>query len=189
MSNIKLVVGLGNPGEKYAKTRHNAGFWFLEQLTPVTSFSFNKTFNGEIADAHIGQHKCYLFKPTTFMNLSGDAVQRVMQFYKITAPEMLVAHDELDFPAGTCRLKKDGGHGGHNGLRDIINKTGNANFMRLRIGIDHPGHASQVAHYVLKSPGLADKTRIDNALIEACNAFNVLLSDGFDAAVQQLHQR
>lgn len=182
---IQLIVGLGNPGDKYAKTRHNAGFWFLDNLS--NDFRYDKKFNAEFAETVIGGQKIYLLKPLTFMNLSGDAVQKAVQFYKISPDKMLVAHDELDFPAGKCKLKKGGGHGGHNGLRDIIAKTGNKDFLRLRIGIDHPGDARQVANYVLKAPSKIDQQAIDNSLMDAERAIDTLIKDGVEAAMLKLH--
>lgn len=184
---IQLIVGLGNPGDKYTKTRHNAGFWFLDGLSH--EFRYDKKFNADTAEMRHGGQKIHLLKPLTFMNLSGDAVQKALQFYKISPTDMLVAHDELDFPAGVCKLKQGGGHGGHNGLRDIIGKTGNRDFLRLRIGIDHPGDAKQVANYVLKPPSKIDQQAIDNSLMDAERAVSVLLSDGVEAAMQKLHSK
>ncbi len=182
---IQLIVGLGNPGDKYAKTRHNAGFWLLDSLS--SDFRYDKKFNADFAETFIGGQKVYLLKPLTFMNLSGDAVQKALQFYKISPNNMLVAHDELGFPAGKCKLKQGGGHGGHNGLRDIIAKTGSKDFLRLRIGIDHPGDARQVANYVLKSPSKIEQTAIDNSLMDAERAVDILMKDGIEAAMQKLH--
>ncbi len=182
---IKMIVGLGNPGDKYAKTRHNAGFWFLDEL--ADTFRYDKKFNAEVAEIRHGDEKILLVKPLTFMNLSGDAVQKALQFYKISAAELLVAHDELDFAAGVCRFKKGGGHGGHNGLRDIVAKIGGGDFLRLRIGIDHPGNAKAVANYVLKPPSKEDFQRIEQSLWEAQKALKTLLNDGLAAAMQELH--
>lgn len=182
---IQLIVGLGNPGDKYTKTRHNAGFWFLDGLS--REFRYDKKFNADVAELVQNGQKIHLLKPLTFMNLSGDAVQKALQFYKIPPTAMLVAHDELDFAAGVCKLKKGGGHGGHNGLRDIMAKTGNRDFLRLRLGIDHPGDAKQVANYVLKPPSKQEKQAIDNALMDAERAVTVLLKEGVEAAMQQLH--
>lgn len=182
---IKLIIGLGNPGDKYTKTRHNAGFWLLDNLS--NDFRYDKKFNAEVAEWFVGGQKVYLLKPLTFMNLSGDAVQKALHFYKISPDTMLVAHDELDFSAGKCKLKKGGGHGGHNGLRDIITKTGNSNFLRLRIGIDHPGDARQVANYVLKPPSASDRQAIDNSLMDAKRAIDILIKDGVEAAMLKLH--
>ncbi|PID62866.1 MAG: aminoacyl-tRNA hydrolase [Gammaproteobacteria bacterium] len=188
---IQLIVGLGNPGDKYAKTRHNAGFWLLDALVSANGlrWRYDKKFNAEVAEWHRGLSKIILLKPLTFMNLSGDAVQKALQFYKIPATAMLVAHDELDFAAGIAKLKQGGGHGGHNGLRDIIAKTGEKGFLRLRLGIDHPGDARQVANYVLKAPSKDDKAGIDNALIDAERAVEVLLDSGPEAAMLKLHSR
>ncbi len=180
-----LIVGLGNPGDKYVKTRHNAGFWLLDALS--SDFRYDKKFNAELAEVLINGKKVFLLKPLTFMNLSGDAVQKVMQFYKISPENMLVAHDELDFPAGVCKLKKGGGHGGHNGLRDIIAKIGSKDFLRLRIGIDHPGDSRQVANYVLKSPSKIERQAIDNSLMDAERAIDVLIQSGVEAAMLKLH--
>ncbi len=182
---IQLIVGLGNPGDKYAKTRHNAGFWLLDNL--ASNFRYDKKFNADFAETFIGGQKVYLLKPLTFMNLSGDAVQKALQFYKISPENMLVAHDELDFPTGKCKLKQGGGHGGHNGLRDIIAKTGSKDFLRLRIGIDHPGDARQVANYVLKPPSKTEQTDIDNSLMDAERAVDILMKDGIEAAMLKLH--
>ncbi len=182
---IKLIVGLGNPGDKYTKTRHNAGFWFLNELS--TDFRYDKKFNAEFAETSISGHKVYLLKPLTFMNLSGDAVQKALQFYKIPAQSMLVAHDELDFVPGVAKLKKGGGHGGHNGLRDIISKVGGKDFLRLRVGIGHPGDARQVANYVLKAPSATERQAISNSLMDAERAIDLLFSDGIEAAMQRLH--
>ncbi len=182
---MQLIVGLGNPGDKYIKTRHNAGFWFLDKLS--AHFRYEKKFNAECAEITLNGQKIYLLKPLTFMNLSGDAVQKILQFYKISPENMLVAHDELDFPAGKCRLKKGGGHGGHNGLRDIITKIGNSDFLRLRIGINHPGDARQVADYVLKAPSKIDRQAINNALMDAERVIKILSRDGIEAAMLALH--
>lgn len=182
---IQLIVGLGNPGDNYAKTRHNAGFWFLDALS--STFRVDKKFNAEVSEIRIAGEKIYLVKPLTFMNRSGDAVQKFCHFYKLDPSAILVAHDELDFPAGVCKLKKGGGHGGHNGLRDIISKIGSRDFLRLRIGIDHPGHAKAVANYVLKTPSTADKRAIEQSLSSAERALMTLVDTGVEAAMLQLH--
>lgn len=184
---IRMIVGLGNPGGNYVKTRHNAGFWLLDNLS--NDFRFDKKFNAEVAEWLVNGQKIILIKPLTFMNLSGDAVQKVVQFYKITPEQILVAHDELDFTAGMVKFKQGGGHGGHNGLRDIIAKIGSNDFLRLRIGIDHPGVAKQVANYVLKAPSKDDCQAINHALIDAERAIDVLLKDGTEAAMLKLHSK
>ncbi len=168
------------------------GFWIacpiillLDSLSD--NFRYDKKFNADVAEILHNGRKIYLLKPLTFMNLSGDAVQKALQFYKIAPTDMLVVHDELDFAAGCCKLKKGGGHAGHNGLRDIIGKTGNRDFLRLRIGIDHPGDSKQVANYVLKPPSKTEQQAIANSLMAAERAIDVLLSDGIEAAMLQLH--
>ena len=147
MAGFRLLVGLGNPGSEYENTRHNAGAQWIEALARMSQCSLRteKKFFGQFGKVFIGGQECYLLIPTTYMNLSGKAVQAVCQFYKISPQEVLVVHDELDIAPGTVKLKKSGGHGGHNGLKDIISKLGNnRDFGRVRIGIGHPGHASQV---------------------------------------------
>ena len=182
---IKLIVGLGNSGEQYLKTRHNAGFWFLDELS--NGFRYDKKFNAQYAEMYLSGKKIHLLKPCTFMNLSGDAVQKVMNFYDIFPEKMLVAHDELDFDTGVCKLKKGGGHGGHNGLRDIISKTASKEFLRLRIGINHPGDAKKVSSYVLKPPAKKDKSLIYGALYKAERAIRILIEEGTEPAMQFLH--
>ena len=150
---IKLLVGLGNPGLQYKRTRHNAGFLFLERLhreLNATPWQINKQFKAEVAEASYHGEKLLLMKPQTFMNLSGDAVGRVLSFYKLEPKQMLVVHDEIDLALGVVKLKKDGGHAGHNGLRDIIAKIGSADFYRLRLGVGRPVHGA-VADYVLSA--------------------------------------
>ena len=150
---IKLIVGLGNPGVKYERTRHNAGQDWLVQLAGAEGITLapEKRFFGDYGQGLVAGHKVHLLIPHTFMNLSGQSVQALCNFYKIDTQHILVAHDELDLPPGTARLKLGGGHGGHNGLRDIINKrSGDKNFHRLRLGIGHPGNAKLVTNYVLK---------------------------------------
>lgn len=152
---IRLVVGLGNPGQQYEKTRHNAGFTFLDTVADSYSANWQKSvqFQGEIATIVSAGNKIVLLKPMTYMNRSGASVAAVLRYYKIQPDEMLVAHDELDLPEATIRLKKDGGHAGHNGLRDIIAQTGTKDFFRLRIGIGRPViPAMAVADYVLSRP-------------------------------------
>ena len=150
-SDLKLIVGLGNPGAEYARTRHNAGFWLVDELARRHGGSFRteSRHQGEVARVKIAGREIWLLKPTTFMNRSGGAVQSLSGFYKIAPGEMLVAHDEIDLPVAALRLKEGGGHGGHNGLRDIIVTLGDA-FWRLRIGVGHPGSKPEVVDYVLR---------------------------------------
>ena len=191
MSTIKLIVGLGNPGPQYSETRHNAGAWFVEQIAQDAGVELKpeQKFHGVIAKATIGSSAVHLLVPQTFMNRSGQAVQAFANFYKILPDEILVAHDELDFEAGVARLKLEGGHGGHNGLRDIIQKLGGArDFVRLRIGIGHPGDKSKVHNYVLKKPGKEDKELIEHSIYDAQRSLTSVVSGDYDAAMNQLHQ-
>ena len=186
---IKLIVGLGNPGPEYTKTRHNAGFWFVEQLLAeyAGQFSAESRFHGETARIQARSLDCRLLKPQTFMNESGRSVQAMLQYFNIDATEMLVAHDEIDLDAGDVRLKKGGGHGGHNGLRDIIANTGEKNFLRLRIGVSHPGRKDSVTPHVLGRPGANDQKLIDEGLERALAVMPVLFNDGLQQAMQVLH--
>ena len=145
--NFELIAGFGNPGSEYAATRHNAGFWFVDELARQYggTFSIDKRFFAAVADVRIDGRKVFLVKPMNFMNNSGQGLAAVARFYKIEPEKILVAHDELDLPPGHIRLKKAGGHGGHNGLRDSLAKLGSGDFWRLRIGIGHPGHKSAVS--------------------------------------------
>jgi len=187
---IKLIVGLGNPGNEYRGSRHNAGADFVEALARragVTLWEEPKFF-GLTGRATLSGHDLRLLVPTTFMNLSGKAVAAMASFYKIAPGEMLIAHDELDIPAGTARFKQGGGHGGHNGLRDIVPALGgNADFHRLRIGIGHPGHASKVTGYVLGKPSPADREAIDASIEEAIAALPLLLDGDSTKAMTRLH--
>jgi PTH1 family peptidyl-tRNA hydrolase len=185
---ISVIVGLGNPGEKYAATRHNVGFWLLDRLAADAGASMKteKKVLGEVGQGSIGHCNLRLLKPLTYMNESGQPVRRMLDFYKLTPEQLLVIHDELDLPPGTIRLKHGGGHGGHNGLRDIIAHCGKE-FMRLRIGIGHPGHKSQVTNYVLKPPTVAERTLIEDALPDAQRAVGLLLQDGAEKAMHFLH--
>ena len=190
MSDIKLIVGLGNPGTQYRGTRHNAGADFIEALARSTGITLQEEtkFFGLTGRATIAGHDVRLLIPTTFMNLSGKSVASVASFYKIEPEQILVAHDELDIPAGTARFKQGGGHGGHNGLRDIVPALGNnKNFHRLRIGIGHPGHASKVTGYVLNAPSVDDRIRIDACIDEAITALPLLLEGDSTKAMTKLH--
>jgi len=167
MAVIKLIVGLGNPGPQYSQTRHNAGVWYTQALANAYSIplELETKFFGSLGRGLIENRDCRLLIPNTFMNLSGKSVAAVANFYKIEAEEILVAHDELDIPSGTVKLKQSGGHGGHNGLRDIISSLGNCrDFHRLRIGIDHPGNKNQVSNYVLSKASPIDQKAIDESI-------------------------
>ena len=190
MTAIKLIVGLGNPGSEYRGTRHNAGADFVEQLARQCGCSLQpeSKFFGLTGRLILSGHDLRLLIPTTFMNRSGKAVAAIAQFYKIATDEILVAHDELDIPAGTARFKRGGGHGGHNGLRDIVPALGNdKDFYRLRIGIGHPGHASRVTGYVLGAPSQVDRSRIDASIEEAIASLPLLLDGDSTRAMTRLH--
>ena len=190
MSEIKLIVGLGNPGEKYADTRHNAGEWLIERLTRRFNVSLNpeSKFFGKTARTLVNGKEVRLLVPTTFMNLSGKAVGALASFYRIKPEEILVIHDELDLPAGTAKLKQGGGHGGHNGLKDIVAQLGNNNnFYRLRIGIGHPGHRDLVAGYVLNKPSPADRNALEKVLDEATDCVEMIFKDGMIKATNRLN--
>ena len=191
-SRIQLIVGLGNPGAKYEPTRHNAGFWFVDALARQhgATFKSENKFHGEACKLLLDGEEIWLLKPMTFMNKSGQAIAALANFYKITPEAILVAHDELDLPPGEARLKKGGGHGGHNGLRDTIAQLGNnKDFQRLRIGIGHPGHSSQVTGYVLgKAP--ADEQRLmEQAIDNALDVMPLAVCGEMQKAMNQLHSK
>lgn len=190
MTAIKLIAGLGNPGSEYRGTRHNAGADFVEALARQcgATLQAESKFFGLSGRVNFAGHDLRLLIPTTFMNRSGKAVAAITSFFKIAPEEILVAHDELDIPAGTARYKLGGGHGGHNGLRDIVPALGNSkDFYRLRIGIDHPGHASRVSGYVLSKPPQLDRQRIDASIEEAIAALPLLLDGDMTKAMTRLH--
>lgn len=190
MSTIKLIVGLGNPGPSYFETRHNAGQHFVEALAQHcgTILNTDKKFFGLYANTQIHGQEVKLLIPTTYMNRSGQSVAALCQFYKISVDEILVAHDELDIPVGTIKLKQGGGHGGHNGLRDIISALGNSNtFHRLRIGIGHPGDSRQVSDYVLKKAPRDEREKTQACIDQAIQALPTILSGQWQQAMKQLH--
>lgn len=187
---LKLIVGLGNPGTEYARTRHNAGFQFVDELAARhgASFRTEPRHRGELARARIGDADLWLLKPMNYMNNSGDAVQSVASFYKVPLESILVGYDELDFPPGVARLKQGGGAAGHNGMRDVIAQMGDG-FWRLRIGIGHPGDRSQVLDYVLGRPPAEDAQLIRAAIQAGADIVPVLLADGAQVAMSLLHGR
>ncbi|PJE80999.1 Peptidyl-tRNA hydrolase [invertebrate metagenome] len=187
---VQLIVGLGNPGAQYDGTRHNAGFWFVERLAAVYSgiLQPDKKFFGCTSRISIDGHDIRLLMPHTFMNDSGKAVSAISSFYKIAPQSILVAHDDMDLPVGVGRLKVGGGHGGHNGLRDIISSLGNnKKFSRLRLGIDHPGNGRAVIDWVLNKPSVADRQCIDSVIDEAVRVTPKALNGSWQKAVQELH--
>ncbi len=186
---IKLIVGLRNPGAAYQHTRHNAGGWFVEALAKQDNvvFKLDKKMQAEIADIDIQNTPCKAILPLTFMNHSGFPVRAVCQFYRIEPNELLVAHDELDLPAGRVKLKTGGGHGGHNGLRDIISQLGSTDFHRLRVGIGHPGHRELVLDYVLGKPSQVDRELIFNAIDRGVDAIPTVLKGNMAAAMNLIN--
>ncbi|NNC98908.1 MAG: aminoacyl-tRNA hydrolase [Gammaproteobacteria bacterium] len=189
LSPTRLIVGLGNPGEKYAKTRHNAGFLFLDALCQQQGVSLkaDKHCCGRTAEVVIDGNEVRLLAPDTFMNLSGNAVVAATQYYKIALSEIVIVHDELDLDAGIARLKISGGHGGNNGLRDIIQKTASNEFVRLRIGVGHPGTGRDVAGYLLRVPNKDDQARIDRAITESLRVLDWIVAGDYPRAMNELH--
>ena len=189
MAQLRLLVGLGNPGADYLRTRHNAGFWFIDALAQQLGarFGVESRLHAETAKVSIGGQSVLLLKPTTFMNKSGIAVVSALRYYKIAAEEMLVAHDELNLPPGTARLKFDGGHGGQNGLRDIMAHLGDGKFHRLRVGIGHPGHKDKVTGWVLGRAGAKDEDAIMASIGAAFDVLPLALSGDFNEAMKRLH--
>ncbi|WP_029406840.1 aminoacyl-tRNA hydrolase [Thiomicrorhabdus sp. Milos-T2] len=190
MSSVQLIVGLGNPGDKYEQTRHNAGFWFVDEIARQFGVEFRPEakFLGHAARVQSNGLDFWLLKPTTFMNRSGQSIQALAKFYKIPVESILVVHDELDLPPGVAKLKVGGGHGGHNGLRDTIAAMGKE-FMRLRIGVGHPGHKDMVVDYVLKSPSKTDRQLIDDVSYEATRVVPDLVKGDWAKAMQDLHTK
>lgn len=188
---LRLIAGLGNPGAEYARTRHNAGFWFIERLADHLGlrWTLESKLLAEIAKGRLGGDSILLVKPLTFMNRSGQALSGLLRYYKIEPEQMLIAHDELDLAPGTARLKFDGGHGGQNGLRDTIAHLGHARFHRLRIGIGHPGHKDQVTPWVLGLPGKQDAEAIEGAIDRALRVIPVIAEKSWEEATKQLNTK
>lgn len=192
MNAVQLIVGLGNPGPEYDQTRHNAGAFFVERLASAqgVNLSFDKKYFGLTGKFSHQGRDIRLLIPTTYMNRSGQAVAALANFFRIKPEEILVAHDELDIPPGVCKLKQGGGHGGHNGLRDIIACLANQNnFHRLRIGIGHPGHSSQVSNYVLSRAPRSEQDLTNTSIEFALGVLPDLLDGNFSRAMQQLHSQ
>ncbi len=187
---LKLIVGLGNPGAEYARTRHNAGFWLVDEIARRHggNFRMEGKHQGELARVRIGGDEIWLLKPMTYMNRSGGPVSSVLGFYKVPPAQMLVAHDEIDLPGGTVRLKEAGGHGGHNGLRDIIAAQGDG-FWRLRIGVGHPGTSREVVDFVLTRASADDQRAIDETITSGADAIEEMLRSGAPVAMNKLHAR
>ena len=187
---IRLIAGLGNPGDKHQQTRHNAGFWFVETLAKKEGIDFKhqSKFRGEVTHFSFRGEKIWLLKPLTYMNESGESLRAFSEFYKLPTEQILVAHDEIDLPNGAVRLKWAGGHGGHNGLRSIFSHL-NQNFWRLRLGVDHPGRKEDVIDYVLKRPSKQEHAEIDNAIDKALAALDDMFNGDMERAMKSLHTK
>ena len=187
---IQLVVGLGNPGDRYTGTRHNAGFWWVDELARRHGGDFrpNSRFQGEVADLRFAGLNLRLLKPTTYMNNSGRAVQALASFYRIALGAILVVHDEIDLPPGVVRLKKGGGDGGHRGLRDIIPAVGK-DFYRLRVGVGRPEHSSQVIDFVLKKPLAGERQLIDESIERSLGLADRIFRGEMQTAMNELHRK
>ncbi len=188
---VKLIVGLGNPGPEYLMTRHNAGFWFVDALANKLSlrFSQDKKSQSELCRYQSGSVDCWICKPQTFMNDSGIAVQALSSYYKIPMDQIMVVHDEIDLSPGTTRLKEGGGHGGHNGLRDIIQRTGDKDFMRLRIGVGHPGSKDQVVPYVLGRASADEEDKILESFSLALEKSDQFFGDKLNKLMTELNNK
>ena len=189
MAGLRLIVGLGNPGAEHARTRHNAGFHFVEALAEKAGarWSVDSKLFGETAKVDIAGQPVWLLKPATFMNASGKSVAAALRYWKIEPEESLLVHDDLDLPPGTARLKFDGGHGGQNGLRDTMQLLGHGRFHRLRIGIGHPGHKDRVTPWVLGKPGRDDEAAILRAVEDAIDVLPLAVAGDFNEAMKRLH--
>jgi len=195
MQAIQLIVGLGNPGNEYSKTRHNAGFWWVDLLCAQSNSRLNQEskFFGQAGKLNFSSatskpsQDVWLLKPDTFMNASGRAVSALAKFYKIPPQAILVIHDELDLPVGVSKLKKGGGHGGHNGLRDIIAALGTPDFWRLRMGIGHPCKSEEVVNFVLRAPSLNEMNAIESSMDQSLLVLPLLLQGDFEQAMLRLH--
>lgn len=188
---LRLIVGLGNPGPEYAQTRHNAGFWLVDELARQHGgqFRLDGKYHGEICRMTITGQELWLLKPMTFMNRSGQAVAALARFHKLPLSAILVVHDDLDLPPGTVRLKRGGGHGGHNGLRDLMAHLGGNEFARLRLGIGHPGDSRDVLEHVLRRAPRSEQDALEQAITDALREIPRLLAGQWERAMQALHSR
>jgi peptidyl-tRNA hydrolase, PTH1 family len=189
-THLTIIAGLGNPEERHARTLHNAGFWFVDELARRAGvpFRYEKRFDAAVCKIEIEGSDVWLAKPQSFMNLSGGPTRSVLDYYRLSVHQLLVAHDEIDLPPGTVRLKQGGGHGGHNGLRDVIRHNG-ADFMRLRLGVGHPGQKEQVTGYVLRQASADVASLLLQNVAEAADVVPMLVTSGLNAAMKQLHTK
>ena len=187
-THLSIIAGLGNPENRYAHTLHNAGFWFADELArrDGAQFKYEKRFDADICKIKLAGTDVWLIKPQNYMNQSGGPVRGILDYYRQTTAQLLVAHDEIDLPPGTVRLKSGGGHGGHNGLRDVIRHC-DADFMRLRLGVGHPGHKDDVTDYVLQKASREVEAEILRNVDEAADVMPVLAEKGLNAAMKELH--
>ena len=190
-SPVRLPVGLGNPGTKYAGTRHNAGYWFVDHVVSRFAGSFRRkaTLFGELAEISVAGQAIRALKPSTYMNESGRSVAATVHFYRLPLETVLIAHDDIDLPPGVVRLKRGGGHGGHNGLRDVIPALGSPDFLRLRIGVGHPGDKDAVTGYVLNRARAEEQALIEQAVERALDRFELIAAGDFQRAMNELHRR
>ena len=190
MTHLSIIAGLGNPEDKHERTLHNAGFWYVDALARkyAAEFRYEKKFDADCCRINIGNAEIWLVKPQSYMNLSGGPTRAALDYYRLDPRHLLVAHDEIDLPPGTVRLKQGGGHGGHNGIRDVIQHCG-ADFMRLRFGVGHPGDKSEVTTYVLKRGSGDVEAAIQRNLDDAMAVMPALVDDGLNAAMKTLHTK
>jgi len=188
---IRLMVGLGNPGTEYEHTRHNAGFWFIDEVARQmkTALAPDRSYVGLVARVNLPGGPLWLLEPMTFMNLSGKSVSALARFFKIAPEEILVAHDELDLMPGQMKMKLGGSHAGHNGLKDIQAQLGSPDFWRLRLGIGHPGVKAEVINHVLRKPPAAEREAIDQSIVQALGALDLLIAGDMDRAMLKIHAR
>jgi PTH1 family peptidyl-tRNA hydrolase len=189
-THLAMIAGLGNPEDRYERTLHNAGFWFVDEVARRfnSQFRYEKRFDADICKVSVGGQDIWLAKPQSYMNLSGGPVRGMLDYYRLSADQLLVAHDEIDLPPGTVRLKLGGGHGGHNGLRDVIKHCGR-DFMRLRLGVGHPGHKDLVTSYVLKKATSETEAAINSNVDDAADVLPLLVEQGLEAAMKALHTK
>jgi len=190
MTQLRIIAGLGNPDDKYEKTLHNAGFWFVDALARKYggAFRHENKFDAEASRISIDGHEVWLLKPQKYMNQSGGPVRAELDYYRLPVTERLVAHDEIDLPPGTVRFKQGGGHGGHNGIRDVIRHCG-ADFMRLRLGVGHPGEKDAVTGHVLQRAAADVEAAVEKNIDEAIATMPILITHGLNAAMKKLHTR
>ncbi len=188
---IKLIVGLGNPGPEYEDTRHNAGFWWVDEVSRVLKapMTLDRNYFGTVARTSVNGQNLWLLEPQTFMNLSGKSVAPLARFFKIAPQEILVAHDELDLMPGQMKMKLGGSHAGHNGLKDIQAQLGSPDFWRLRLGIGHPGVKAEVINHVLRKPPAAEREAIDQSITQALSALDLLIAGDMERAMLKIHAR